>query len=138
MLIPESYVQDLDVRLGLYRRIANLEDPAEIDSFAAEMIDRFGPLPEEVENLLKIVAIKRLCRTAGVAKFDAGPKGAVVSFHGETFANPAGLVAYISHEAGKISLRPDHRLVYRRDWTNAARRLKGAHELLLKLADIAA
>ena len=138
VLIPEGYVQDLDVRLGLYRRVATLEDPAEIDSFAAEMIDRFGPLPDEVENLLKIVAIKRLCRAAGVGKLDAGPKGAVVTFHDETFANPVGLVEYISREAGKVSLRPDHRLVYRRDWTDAVRRLKGAHELLQKLADIAA
>jgi transcription-repair coupling factor (superfamily II helicase) len=137
VLIPESYVHDLDVRLGLYRRVATLEDPADIESFAAEMIDRFGALPEEVENLLRIVAIKHLCRAAGVDKLDAGPKGAVVSFHGETFADPAGLVAYISKEAGKISLRPDHRLVYRRDWTNPARRLSGAHELLQKLAEIA-
>ncbi len=137
VLIPESYVQDLDVRLGLYRRVATLEEAADIDSFAAEMIDRFGTLPEEVENLLRIVAIKRLCRAAGVEKLDAGPKGAVVSFHGETFADPAGLVAYISQEAGRISLRPDHRLVYRRDWASPARRLKGAHELLQKLAQIA-
>jgi transcription-repair coupling factor (superfamily II helicase) len=137
VLIPEAYVNDLDVRLGLYRRVAALEAPADIESFAAEMIDRFGPLPEEVENLLEIVAIKRLCRAAGVAKLDAGPKGAVVTFHDNSFANPAGLVDFISKQAGRVSLRPDHSLVYRRDWTAPARRLKGAHDMLRKIAEIA-
>ena len=80
VLIPERYVNDLNVRLGLYRRISLLEDQREIDSFAAEMIDRFGPLPDEVEHLLKILAIKRLCRDANVAKIDAGPRGASLSF----------------------------------------------------------
>src|SRR3546814_20077992 len=79
VLIPEGYVTDLSVRLGLYRRIATLEERREIDAFAAELVDRFGPLPPEVENLLEIVAIKRLCRIAGVEKIDAGPKGTVVT-----------------------------------------------------------
>ncbi len=137
VMIPEAYVSDLDVRLGLYRRIAVLVDEREIESFAAEMIDRFGKLPQEVENLLKIVAIKRLCRAAGVEKLEAGPKGAVVAFHGNDFANPAGLVAFISDEMGRTKLRPDHRLVFRRDWTLPAARLTGARHLVAKLAEIA-
>ena len=137
VLIPEAYVSDLDVRLGLYRRIAVLEDAREIEAFAAEMIDRFGKLPGEVENLFKIVAIKRLCRAAGIEKLEAGPKGAVVAFHNNDFANPAGLVAFISDEMGRTKLRPDHRLVYRRDWTMPAARLAGAQQLVAKLAEIA-
>src|SRR5690348_18509875 len=78
VLIPETYVSDLNVRLGLYRRIAALVDRREIEAFAAELIDRFGPLPGEVENLLEIIAIKRLCRDAGVAKVEAGPQGALL------------------------------------------------------------
>ncbi len=137
VLIPEVYVSDLDVRLGLYRRIAALVDEREIDAFAAEMIDRFGPLPGEVENLFKIIAIKRLCRAAGIEKLDAGPKGAVVTFHDNDFTNPAGLVAFISDEMGRTKLRPDHRLVYRRDWTLPSARLTGAQRLVTKLAEIA-
>ena len=138
VLIPEGYVSDLDLRLGLYRRIATLESQSEIESFAAEMIDRFGALPDEVENLLRIVAIKRLCRSAGVEKLDAGPKGAVISFRKNDFANPAGLIAFIQDDIGRTKLRPDHKLVYRRDWLNAQERLNGAQRLLNKLADIAA
>jgi transcription-repair coupling factor (superfamily II helicase) len=138
VLIPESYVPDLTVRLALYRRIAALVDRAEIDAFAAELIDRFGPLPAEVENLLRIVAIKRLCRDAGVEKIEAGPKGAVVSFHKNSFARPDKLVAFIGRQAARVSLRPDHRLVVRQPWESPEARVKGVHQLLQELARLAA
>jgi transcription-repair coupling factor (superfamily II helicase) len=138
VLIPEDYVADLPVRLGLYRRIAPLVDRREIDAFAAELIDRFGSLPAEVENLLEIIAIKHLCRDAGVEKLDAGPKGAVIGFRDNHFANPAGLVGFIARQAGTVKLRPDHRLVYRRDWPDSKTRLAGVQRLLAHLRDIAA
>jgi transcription-repair coupling factor (superfamily II helicase) len=136
VLIPESYVADLSVRLGLYRRLAGLVDPTEIEAFAAELIDRFGKLPEEVENLLQIIAIKRLCREAGVSKVDAGPKGALVTFHQDHFANPEGLIAFIQRQAGEVSLRPDHRLVYRRVWDEPVSRIRGVRLMLEGLAKI--
>src|SRR3954469_13309411 len=86
VLIPEDYVADLGVRLGLYRRIAQLASRRERDAFAAELIDRFGPLPAEVENLLQIIAIKRDCQEAGVERVEAGPKGAVIALRGNRFA----------------------------------------------------
>ena len=99
MLIPEAYVRDLPVRLGLYRRIGGLTSDAETEAMAAELVDRFGKLPEEVENLLQVVTLKRLCREAGVEKLEAGPKGMVVGFRGNAFRNPAGLVALASARA---------------------------------------
>jgi transcription-repair coupling factor (superfamily II helicase) len=138
VLIPESYVTDLSVRLGLYRRISQLEDRAEIEAFAAEMVDRFGPLPEEVQNLLDIIAIKRLCRAAGIDKVEAGPKGAVLSFRNNRFAKPAELVNFINARRNIINLRPDHRLVYKQDWGHAAPRIAGVHKLMQALAKLAA
>jgi len=138
VLIPEEYVPELNVRLGLYRRIASLLDRREIDGFAAELVDRFGRLPEEVENLLEIIAIKRLCRDAGVAKVEAGPKGAVLAFHGDNFANPQGLVRFIQEHSGTSKLRPDQRLVIMRTWETPAERLKGVSAILHRLAAIAA
>ncbi len=138
VLIPESYVADLSLRLGLYRRLSNLEDRAEIDAFAAELVDRFGPLPDEVDNLLEIMTIKRLCREAGVEKLDAGPKGAVVTFRDNSFANPSGLIGFVQSQVGKVKLRPDHKLVYRRGWDEAKQRLQGSRRLLEGLAKIAA
>ncbi len=138
ILIPTGYVADLDVRLGLYRRIARLADRAETESFAAELIDRFGPLPGEVETLLNVIAIKQQCRRAGIGKLDAGPKGAVVAFRDDVFANPAGLIRYIQDDLGRTRVRPDHRLVVGRDWAIPARRLDGVRALIDTLAAIAA
>ncbi|HUI34154.1 MAG TPA: transcription-repair coupling factor [Stellaceae bacterium] len=137
VLVPEDYVADLSVRLGLYRRIAALADSRESEAFAAELIDRFGPLPAEVENLLQIIAIKRLCREAGVERVEAGPKGAVIALRGNRFANPEGLVELIQKHAGSLRLRPDQRLVYLRNWEDEAARLKGVSGLLQTLVKIA-
>jgi transcription-repair coupling factor (superfamily II helicase) len=138
VLIPEIYVADLPVRLGLYRRIAQLVDRREIDAFAAELVDRFGPLPPEVDNLLDIIAIKRLCRDAGVEKVDAGEKGASITFRGNRFANPAGLVDFLQQNAATAKLRPDQKLVIMRNWEDTRERLKGVTGILGHLARIAA
>jgi transcription-repair coupling factor (superfamily II helicase) len=137
VLIPENYVTDLSVRLGLYRRIAALADRRESEAFAAELIDRFGKLPAEVENLLQIIAIKRACKAAGVEKVEAGPKGAVVTLRGNRFANPAGLVELIQQQAGRLRLRPDQKLVYLRNWDDEAARLKGVSGLMQALVKLA-
>ena len=138
VLIPETYVRDLAVRLGLYRRIGALSTDAEIDAFAAELADRFGALPEEVKNLLDIVAIKRLCREAGVERLEAGPKGATVAFRRNVFANPAGLVQWLAKQGGLAKLRPDHRLVLTADLAAPATRLKRTRDLLATLAGMSA
>jgi transcription-repair coupling factor (superfamily II helicase) len=138
VLIPEGYVPDLNVRLGLYRRIADLIEARDIDSFAAELVDRFGPLPDEVRNLLDLVAIKRFCVTAGIEKIDAGPKGAVISFRGNKFARPEKLVLFIKQQAGTMKVRPDQRIVYRRDWRDDRARLRGVNTLVKSVAALAA
>src|SRR4030088_2524627 len=123
VLIPEDYVADLSVRLGLYRRLADIEDEQEIEAFGAELVDRFGKLPEEVEHLLRIVAIKSLCRRANVEKIEAGPKGAVVSFRENSFANPERLIGFIKEESARV--RPDQKVVFFDDWAEPEQRLKG-------------
>ncbi|HBK93310.1 MAG TPA: transcription-repair coupling factor [Parvularcula sp.] len=138
VLIPESYVEDLNVRMGLYRRLGELHEDADIEGFAAELVDRFGPLPNEVEQLLQIVKIKDLCRRAGAGKIDAGPKGAVVTFRHDKFANPAGLVKFISQSSFDIKLRPDQKLVFQQNWPDERARLKGCAKILGQLAEIAA
>jgi transcription-repair coupling factor (superfamily II helicase) len=115
VLIPENYVSDLPVRLGLYRRIGALQSDAESEALAVELVDRFGKLPAEVENLLETVALKRACREAGVEKLDAGPKGMVLSFRRNQFNNPGGLVAWLGTRGGTVKIRPDHKLVVSRD-----------------------
>ncbi|MDX2258131.1 MAG: transcription-repair coupling factor [Hyphomicrobiaceae bacterium] len=136
ILIPESYVADLQLRLGLYRRLSHLDTRAEIDAFAEELVDRFGPVPVEVSHLLDVMEIKALCRRAGVARVDAGPMGAVVAFYKNTFANPQGLVELMTASRGMVKLQPDHRLVFKADWAEAKARLAGVRGLVATLAEI--
>jgi transcription-repair coupling factor (superfamily II helicase) len=137
VLIPESFVTDLGVRLGLYRRISSLVERADVDAFAAELVDRFGPLPDEVENLIRVVALKHACRAAGVARVEAGPKGCTIAFHNDTFANPGGLIALISSMPGTMKVRPDQTLVIARHWPSPEERLKGLAREIDMLAGIA-
>ena len=138
VLIPDHYVTDLDVRLGLYRRMAGIADIRDQEGFAAELIDRFGTLPEEVENLLQVVAVKRACRGAGIERLDAGPKGATITFHGNTVANLQGLLGFVGDAKGRCRIRPDNTLVYRADWARPQDRLGGVLDLAAELAAIAA
>jgi len=137
VLIPEDYVADLPVRLALYRRLAEIEDDREIEGFAAELVDRFGPLPEEVEHLLQVVAIKALCRRANVERIEVGPKGAVLSFRDNIFNNPEGLIAYIAKHPEGARVRPDMKVVFFDEWETPPARLKGTAGILRTLAGIA-
>jgi transcription-repair coupling factor (superfamily II helicase) len=137
VLIPEDYVPDLQVRLGLYRRLSGVETAEAIEAFAAELIDRFGALPEEVRHLLDVVEIKALCRLAGIEQIEAGPKGAVIAFRNKAFANPEGLIRFISNAGKQLKLQPDNKLIFYADWPNAEDRLAGARDVLKRLAKIA-
>jgi transcription-repair coupling factor (superfamily II helicase) len=137
VLIPEDYVTDLPVRLGLYRRLAEIEDERAIEGFAAELVDRFGPLPEEVEYLLQVVAIKTLCRRANVERIEVGPKGAVLALRDNIFSNPDGLIAYIAKHPVGARVRPDMKVVFFDEWETPQARLKGAAGILRALVGIA-
>ncbi len=137
VLIPESYVPDLDVRLGLYRRLSSLATKVELEGFAAELIDRFGKLPREVNMLMLVMRIKGMCKRAGIARLDGGPKGAVLQFHNDRFASPEGLVTFLQAQKGLAKVR-DNKLVIRRDWKAPADRIKGAFAIARDLAQIAA
>ena len=133
VLIPAHYVPDLDVRLGLYRRLSGLSTKVELEGFAAELFDRFGKLPREVNTLMLVVRIKGECKKAGIAKLDAGPKGATIQFWGDKFANPAGLVEFIQDQKGLAKVK-DNKIVVRRDWAKDSDKIKGAFAIARDLA----
>ncbi len=134
VMIPEDYVPDLDVRLGLYRRLSSLTTKVELEGFAAELIDRFGPVPKEVNTLLLVMRIKATCRRAGIGRLDAGPKGATIQFHNDKFANPAGLVEYLNAQSGLAKVK-DNKVIIRRDWAKDSDKIKGAYGIARDLAE---
>jgi len=134
VMIPQEYVPDLQVRMQLYRRLGDLNKRDEIEAFGSEMIDRFGPLPDSVKSLLKIILVKSFCRMANVEKVEAGPKGAVITLKNNTFPNPAGLVKLVGDPAFGVRLKPDHRLVVSRSWSTPNDRLDGVAQIMLRMA----
>jgi transcription-repair coupling factor (superfamily II helicase) len=137
VLLPEEFIPDLQVRLGVYRRLADLPTQDELDGFAAELQDRFGRLPDEVKHLIDIVSIKLLCRTANVSSIDAGPKGAVFSFRDGKFPNPDALVQWINDQGSRAKIRPDMKLVIIRTWDTPEDRLNGTRQLMQTLVKLA-
>jgi transcription-repair coupling factor (superfamily II helicase) len=137
ILLPDDYIPDLPVRMGLYRRLNELDNRDEIESFAAEMIDRFGPLPEATQNLLTLMEIKLNASKACIAKLDVGAKGALVAFHNDRPPNVEGLIAYVAKLEGTAKLRPDSKLAITRAWGSPQARLNGALQLSKGLARIA-
>ncbi|MEM9318178.1 MAG: transcription-repair coupling factor [Pseudomonadota bacterium] len=134
VLIPEDYVPDLDVRLGLYRRLSQLSSKVELEGFAAELIDRFGKLPREVNTLMQVVRIKAMCKRAGIARLDAGPKGATIQFYNDKFSSPKGLVEFVQAQDGLAKVR-DNKIIVRRDWTRDNDKIKGAFAVARDLAE---
>ncbi|MDX1737726.1 MAG: TRCF domain-containing protein, partial [Alphaproteobacteria bacterium] len=125
------------VRMSLYRRLSDLSNRKELNAFAVELADRFGPLREEVNNLIQIITIKLLCKKAGIEKVDAGPKGAVITFRNNEFANPSGLIGFMQQQVGTVKLRPDQKLVIMRPWEDSAKRMAGVTKFADKLARLA-
>ncbi len=135
--IPEHYVPDIALRMNLYRRLSALEDEADIEAFGAEIVDRFGSMPDEVRQLMKLMQVKGLCRRANVARVDAGPKGVIVGFRDNSFANPPALVRYVQDPRSEAKVRPDMRVAFMRDFERAEDRIEGARAILRKLVDMA-
>ncbi|WP_225026122.1 transcription-repair coupling factor [Xinfangfangia pollutisoli] len=134
VMIPEDYVPDLDIRLGLYRRLSGLTRKVELEGFAAELIDRFGPIPKEVNTLLLIVRIKAMCKRAGISKMDVGPRGATVQFHNDKFANPAGLVSFLKDQGGAAKVQGT-KIVLQGEMKGEGDRIKGAFAIARDLAE---
>ena len=136
VMIPESYIPDLDIRLGLYRRLSSLTTKVELEGFAAELIDRFGALPKEVNTLMLIVRIKAMCKRAGISKLDAGPKGATIQFHNDKFSNPAGLVDFLKAQ-GPAARVNGNKIVLTGEMKSEGDRIKGAFNIARDLAEVA-
>jgi len=133
VLIPETYITDLDVRLGLYKRLAGLSSKLEIEAFSAELIDRFGPIPREVNTLLLVVRIKDMCKRACISNFSGGARGATIEFRNNKFPNPVGLADFISSQRGLAKIK-DNKLIVSRDWKSNADKIKGSFSISKDLA----
>ncbi|HCR85184.1 MAG TPA: transcription-repair coupling factor, partial [Alphaproteobacteria bacterium] len=134
VLIPENYVKDSDLRMGLYRRLGNLQTEEEVENFAVELVDRFGKFGNEVENLLDTIKIKINCKKLGIEKIDAGITGAVISFKDNKFSKPEILIGMISKNPVKYKIKENSKFVIaNRNWESLQTRIA---ELKIALVEI--
>ncbi len=136
IMIPETYVRDLGIRLGMYRRIGDIKDKEGIADMREELIDRFGQLPSEVENLLSTVEIKIMCRQANIDRVDAGAKGLLIGFRNNIFANPEKLMDLVISSFGVIKVRPDQRLFIEKDLSSYNTRIAIIKQYVSKVAGL--
>jgi len=136
VLIPETYVADLGLRLSLYKRLSTLTTRDEIDGFAVELVDRFGSFPQEVHNLLEVIYLKSLSRQANVDKVEVGPKGVLIGFHQNIFKNPHLLIEHIAQQKGTAKIRPDQKVVYVRNLDSPKVRLQVIGQILEELVEM--
>ncbi len=124
IMIPENYVKDLGVRLGLYKRIGTLKTKEDIIDMKAELVDRFGPVPKEVDNLLDTIEIKQMCQTANVSKVEAGAKGVLIAFHNNVFQAAGKLIDLVNRSFGVLKIRPDQKLLIEGDFSDYQKRIE--------------
>jgi len=137
VMIPESWVPDLTVRLSLYRRLADLATREEREAYAAELVDRFGPMPPETRHLFTVAGLKAACRACSIARVDAGPKGASFTFRDPGFPEPMNLVRLVASRPMDLKLRPDGKLIYTTDLTEEGPRIARITALLEQLSQAA-
>ncbi len=130
VMIPQDYISDLDVRMNLYRKIANIQDLEEQGQMEAELMDRFGALPQAVKNLLSVTQVKQRCKKIGIIQLDAGEKAVVVQFYNNIFKNPEGLINFIAQNATWVKLRPDQSIVFTKKVTHERDKMLFIDEIL--------
>lgn len=131
IFIAQDYITDSALRLGIYRRIGSLATIDEVENFKSEMIDRFGALPHEFENLLTTVKIKQMCQNLKIESFDAGKGGFVVKFFAN--ANVADMVIkFVSLYPRDAKIKPDNKLIFIKN-LNDQNMISEATSLLTKL-----
>ncbi|MFV0431287.1 MAG: transcription-repair coupling factor [Alphaproteobacteria bacterium] len=136
VMIPEVYVPDLDLRMSIYRKIANVGELQNLEDIASEMQDRFGELPEEVENLLNISAIKIQCKKLNIQQLDVGSKAIVIKFFNNQFKNPTKLLEYIQKQSDKIKIRPDQSILLSEQLNEKQKKLEAVNNILEKLENM--
>jgi transcription-repair coupling factor (superfamily II helicase) len=133
-LIPETYLPDVHARLILYKRIAGARDEEDLSALREEIIDRFGPLPEPLRNLLAIARLKQRARALGVRRVDLGPQGGRVHFEEKAAVDPGSIIRLIQTQPQTYRLDGRDKLRIARELDTAAERISALSDLFDEIA----
>ena len=132
-LLPEDYVADVHVRLALYKRIAAAPDEAALEELTAELVDRFGPLPAQTQNLLRTARIRLLTRQLGIRRLDFGVHGGYLLFETDNRIDPAAVIRLIQDRSREYKLEGPLKLRVSRDLDDELERFDFVTALLQRL-----
>ena len=107
-LLPESYVPEVNQRLALYKRLAEIERAEDVADARAELVDRYGPAPPAVEALLDVVALRVTARGLGVERVEAGAGRAVLTFAASTHVTSERVLKAIAASRGGLTLKKEY------------------------------
>jgi len=129
-LIPEDYIPDVNMRLSLYKRIANSKNNNDLKEIQVELIDRFGLLPDSTKNLIEVTRIKQRCSSLGIAKIEAHALGGAVTLTEQSQVDPMYLVSLLQSQPKTFKLDGPSKLKFTIDLENSSERLNWLKQLL--------
>lgn len=112
LLIPQDYIEDLTLRMSFYKKIAAIKDNESQDKLLEEMHDRFGKVPNEINNLIEVAKLKANCAKLNIAKLEANNSGILITFIDNKFKNPEKLMELIFSSNNKIKLQPNQKILF--------------------------
>jgi transcription-repair coupling factor (superfamily II helicase) len=131
--IPERYISPIDQRMVFYRRLAKAANEEEISEIRDELIDRFGPLPDEVTTLLEKISVKVLCQELGVQRIEVGARSVVLTFSDQTRVTPEKIMALAQVNPKRFRLLSDYTMQARFAADPAPKPMDGAKKVLQEI-----
>ena len=135
-LIPENYILDLSVRLQTYRRLGNLKENNEFESFGIELIDRFGAIPKELNYLIKVMKIKLNCEGAGIQRIDSGINGATLEVINNGYIDPEKFIGWLKSSIYDVKIRTDQKINISYKWNSIEERLDILEDITLQIKNL--
>jgi len=108
--LPESYILDTSLRLAAYKELSSVEDEEALGQIAADLRDRYGPLPEPASNLLEIMGIRIVAKRSRVSRIDGSSHAVTITFAADAAVAPDKVVAMLKRSKGRIKLIAEHAL----------------------------
>ena len=112
IFIPDEFINDLDIKMSIYKRISLITNNQERNNLMTELVDRFGKLPNEVENLFKLIEIKILCLNNNIEQIEFGRMGILFSFYKNSPKNPEKILKIGLSKDKQITIRSDQKVFY--------------------------
>ena len=129
-LLPDDYINDVNTRLSLYKKLASCKSNEDIKDLQVELIDRFGLLPDAAKNLIKVAEMKLVAQDVGITKIEASVQGGVVEFSQQTKVDPGFIIRLIQSKPSTYKLDGPQKIRFMHSTDSAEKRVKFVSSVL--------